>query len=321
MKKTGFLFPGQGAQKPGMGMDLYERFEEARKLYDIADEILPFSLTELSFRGSHDELKLTKNTQPSIFVHSLAVHAILTANDVHPDVVAGHSVGEYSALTAAGAITFPDALRLVHLRGQLMYRVGKERSGTMAAIIGIDRMRIIDICAGVSSIGTVSPANFNSPDQIVISGDAAGVKAAMEKAVEEGARRAIPLKVSGAFHSELMKPASRQLSEEIDRIPIEKARIPVLSNALGRGVLEPEDIRESLKKQLYSPVLWMDDIRSMIEMGCKCFIETGPGTVLKGLLRRIDRECICYTTDTSETTVKTIEQIASECLTSSENQQ
>ena len=309
MGKTGFLFPGQGAQFPEMGKDLYEAHEEVRALYDLADSILPASIRRISFDGTAEELKLTKNTQPAIFIHSLAVHALFTRKDIRPDMVAGHSVGEYSALTVAGAIEFPDALRLVHLRSILMYEAGLERSGTMAAIIGLDREHVYRVCEEASSAGIVSPANFNSPVQTVISGDEKAIGAAIEIARREGARKAVPLNVSGAFHSALMEPASRKLNEEIDRTSIRSAEVPVLSNALGRVVTDAGEIRESLKKQLGSPVLWTDDIGVMIEKGCDLFVEIGPGNVLKGLLRRISREVTCYTTGSLSGTEDAMEML------------
>ena len=292
MSKTAFLFPGQGSQDVGMGQDLYERFEEARRRLDRADELLGFSLTEIMFGQDGDEaretLRQTEVTQPALYAHSLAAMAVLDAHGLAPDMTAGHSLGEYSALAAAGALSFEDGLRVVRRRGELMADAGGERAGTMAAIIGMDDDQLEAVCQDVTreGDGVVQPANFNAPGQVVISGDAEAVRGAMQLCEERGARRAIELPVSGAFHSPLMTKARDGLAEELADLQIQPPRCPVYLNVTAEPATEPEAIRAALLEQLLSPVRWAQSLHAMQEAGAERFVEVGAGRVLSGLVRR-----------------------------------
>ncbi|MBM3285964.1 MAG: ACP S-malonyltransferase [Candidatus Eisenbacteria bacterium] len=286
--RTALLFPGQGSQSVGMGRDLAHAYPEARALFDRADEILGFPLSRLCFEGPEAQLRETRNTQPAIFVHSLAALASLgfePGTDFH--AAAGHSLGEYSAYVAAGSLAYDDALRLVRRRGELMYQAGIDRPGTMAAILGMEPERIRGLLEGVT--GIVVPANENGPGQVVISGEVAAVQEGMERCKSAGAKRVIPLEVSGAFHSPLMEGAARGLREALAQVRISPARVPVYANASAAPVVEPEEIRASLAAQLLSPVKWETGIRAMLSAGCGRFVEIGPGRVLCGLMRSIDR--------------------------------
>ena len=286
-----FLFPGQGSQYGGMAFDLYQAYPEVRALFDEADGILGFELSECCFAQSGPAersdwvLRQTDICQPAIFTHSMAA---LRALGAAPDAVAGHSVGEYSALVASGAITFAEGLRTVRLRAQLMAQANRERPGTMSAVLGLDQAEIEALCTAASRNGqTVQPANFNAPGQIVISGDEAAVQAASSLAMERGARRVLPLRVSGAFHSELMEGVQGRLSLHVADMEIRRPACPVYLNVLGRASRDPEVIRESMLRQLKSPVLWMQSVQAMQADGFSHFVEVGPGRVLSGLVRRI----------------------------------
>lgn len=289
--KTALIFPGQGAQFVGMGRALIDAFPEARRVFEEADSVLGFSLSKVCLDGPEEELRATHNTQPAIFVHSIAtLEAARARTGLASEGAAGHSLGEYSAYVAAGSLRFADALRLVRRRGELMFQAGRERPGTMAAILGLDAKAIQAALEAVS--GIVVPANLNSPGQIVISGEIDAVRAAMDRCKEAGAKRVIPLEVSGAFHSPLMESAARGLSEALASIPIEAARIPVYANASATPVVEPESIRQSLVRQLLSPVRWEESVRAMRADGFERFVELGPGKVLSGLVRSIDRAAL-----------------------------
>jgi [acyl-carrier-protein] S-malonyltransferase len=287
--RTALLFPGQGSQYVGMGRDLVEAHPAARALFDEAGEILAEDLGRICFEGPEDLLRQTRNTQPAIFVHSLAVLKVLGWDPRGDDFrAAGHSLGEYTAYVAAGAISFADGLRLVRRRGELMYQAGLDRPGTMAAVLGLEGARVEEAVSGIA--GTVRVANFNSPGQVVLSGEIDAVGLAMEACKQAGARKVIPLEVSGAFHSPLMESAAAGLSEMLARTPIARPGCVVLANATAQPVVEPEEIRASLQRQLLSPVRWEQTMRGLIEWGAERFVELGPGKVLCGLVRALDKE-------------------------------
>ena len=281
--KTAYIFPGQGSQFPGMGKALYESNADARELFEKANEILGFRITDIMFEGTAEDLKRTDVTQPAIFLHSVILAK--TMDGFAPDMVAGHSLGEFSALTAAGAIGFEDALRLVSIRARAMQKACGLQSGTMAAIMKLDAEKIEEICAGCE--GVVVAANYNSPAQTVISGEAAAVEQACEKMKEAGARRALILSVGGAFHSPLMEPARAELAEGIEQTIFRTPVCPVYQNVTAAPTTDPESIKANLLSQLTSPVRWTQSVLKMIDDGASHFIEIGPGKVLQGLVGSI----------------------------------
>ena len=285
MSSVAFLFPGQGSQYVGMGRDLYEQHPEARKLFDHADSILGFPLSKICFEGPEEELKQTKNTQPAIFLHSVIVCSIWKKE--HAIMAAGHSLGEYSALVYAGALSFEDGLRLVRLRGELMQQAGVEQPGTMAAVVGLEPAVVDEVCRSASEAGVVQAANFNSPGQIVISGSVTGVRRAMELAKGRGAKLVKELQVSGAFHSPLMESAKNGLRLALETAAIRDASVPVYANVTAKSVRTANDIRQLLTDQLTSPVRWEESVKNMISDGATIFVEIGPGKVLQGLVKRI----------------------------------
>ncbi len=274
----------------GMAQDLYEQFDDVKQTYKKAGEILGFDLAEICFNGPEEELKQTRVTQPAIFVHSTVLVKLLFEKNSKPEMAAGHSLGEYSALYAAAALTFEDGLRLVKVRAELMQKAGEINEGTMAAFIGLQEDVVAEVCENASSAGVVQVANFNSPGQVVISGSIAGVNQAIEIAKEKGAKRAIPLVVGGAFHSPLMEYASEGLQKALTEVEIKPAKFPVYSNVHAKPIVQPNEIRQLLAEQLTSPVRWMRIIENMIQDGASEFYEVGPGSVLRGLLKRINRE-------------------------------
>ncbi|MEO0108725.1 MAG: ACP S-malonyltransferase [candidate division WOR-3 bacterium] len=287
MAKIAFLFPGQGSQYVGMGKDLYETYPEAKAVYDQADELLGFKLSQLSFEGPEEELRKTLNTQPALLVHSAAVLAVLRTKKMRADIAAGHSLGEYSALLAAGSLSFEAALRLVRRRGELMWQEGTTNPGTMAAIIGLDEAAVIKLCQEVE--GIVVPANFNEPTQIVVSGQVPAVERAMELARRRGALKVVRLPVSGAFHSPLLADSALRFREFLAQFEIGQPAFPVVANVTGELEQTAALVRSNLERQLTSPVRWTRTIQTMRTLGCERFYEVGAGKVLSGLVRRIDR--------------------------------
>ena len=281
--KRAFVFPGQGSQFSGMGKDLYDNYTVARDMMEQANEILGFRLTDIMFEGSDEDLRATRVTQPAIFLHSVAAAAC--SELPAPDMVGGHSLGEFSALVAAGAVRFEDALRLVAVRASEMQKCCESVPGTMAAVIGMSDERIEEICRSIP--GIVIPANFNCDGQVVISGEKEAVAAACVALKEAGAKRALPLSVSGAFHSPLMEPARIELAKAIERTPVLSPRCPIYQNVTALPETDPDRIRENLLAQLTSPVRWTQSVKNMIADGAEDFVEFGPGTVLQGLIKRI----------------------------------
>ncbi len=278
-----YVFPGQGSQYPGMAKDLYDKLPRARDLFEKANDILGFRITDIMFEGSSDELKATNVTQPAIFLHSVILAACL--EDFRPDMVAGHSLGEFSALTAAGALSFEDGLRLVAIRAREMQKCCEKVPGGMAAVIGLGNEAVEALCSGIE--GIVVPANYNCDGQVVISGEKSAVEAACAAAKGAGAKRALPLAVGGAFHSPLMEPARLELGKAIEATRIERPRCPVYQNVTAHAETDPDVIKGNLLAQLTSPVRWTQTIGNMLVDGADRFCEVGPGTVLQGLVKRI----------------------------------
>ena len=281
-----FVFPGQGAQFVGMGKDLYENNPVAKEMFDKANEILGFNITDLMFNGTDEDLRQTKVTQPAIFLHSVIL-AKTMGDDFNPDMVAGHSLGEFSALVAAGALSFEDGLRLVSARAQAMQKACEKTPSTMAAVLA--DARVEELCASVTE-GVVVPANYNCPGQIVISGSIEGVDAACAKMLEAGAKRALKLKVGGAFHSPLMEPARAELADAIAHTDFHAPKCPVYQNVNAEPQTDPETIKKNLIAQLTAPVRWTQTIQNMIAAGADTFVEVGPGAVLQGLVKKISSE-------------------------------
>ncbi|MBQ9475941.1 MAG: ACP S-malonyltransferase [Bacteroidales bacterium] len=282
-----YVFPGQGSQFPGMGKELYESSSRAKSLFEQADEILGFPISEIMMGDSAEELKATRVTQPAVFIHSVIC---ASCSDIPaPDMVGGHSLGEFSALTAAQAMSFEDGLRLVAIRANEMQKCCEAHPGTMAAIIGLDTAKVEEICSQISE-GIVVPANYNSEGQVVISGDEAAVQKACVIFKEAGARRALPLNVSGAFHSPLMLDAQDALARAISETPFKRPVCPVYQNVSAKAETDPEVIKENLLRQLTSPVRWAQSVRNMLADGAREFTEIGPGSVLQGLVKRIAAE-------------------------------
>lgn len=295
------LFPGQGSQTVGMGRELAERFSVARETFEEADEVLGAPLSQIAWEGPKDELTATHNAQPAILTHSVAVHRVLADAVGEVAFAAGHSLGEFSAYVAAGALDFADAVRTVRLRGELMFRGGEERPGTMAAVLGLDDDALETVCEEASTEDEVCvPANYNSPGQIVISGDVPAVERAMALAKEAGARRALQLNVSGAFHSPLMRVAEEGLAEQLESIDLGAPAFPVVSNVDASPITDAPTARRLLVSQLTSPVRWTGCVQTMREAGVERFLELGPGSVLSGLLRRIDRQAESVTLGTAD---------------------
>jgi [acyl-carrier-protein] S-malonyltransferase len=282
-----YVFPGQGAQFSGMGLDLYNENDIAKELFNSANTILGFKITEIMFRGSAEDLKQTKVTQPAIFLHSVIL-AKLMGNNFNPDMVAGHSLGEFSALVSSGVITFEDGLKLVSKRAIAMQKACDLQESTMAAVLGLEDSIVEKICEEIN--GVVVAANYNCPGQLVISGEVSAINKACEKLKENGARRALVLPVGGAFHSPLMNPAKEELEKAINNTVFKKPTCPIYQNVTASAVVDESEIKNNLISQLTSPVRWTHTVQQMIEDGAKEFIEVGPGKVLQGLVKKINRE-------------------------------
>lgn len=295
MSKKAFIFPGQGSQYVGMAKDIYDNSVEAKEMIKTADDTLGINLSYIMFNGPEDELKQTEFTQPAIFLHSAILASIIRTIDA--DAAAGHSLGEYSALVAARAIQFYDAIKLVRERGKAMQQSGIDNAGTMAAVVGLDSNSVYECCKEASSAGIVQPANFNSPGQIVISGSVDGVKKAMELCKVKGAKLVKELIVSGAFHSPLMQSAKDKLSSELDKTHFYDAKFPVYANVTAKPVIKKEESKKLLFEQVTSPVRWEETIRNMLDDGIEEFYEIGPGKVLQGLIKRINPDAKSFGID------------------------
>ena len=293
-----------------MGRDLAANFPESKAVFDAADAALGFSITQTCFEGSEEALKLTENTQPAILTVSIAAYRALAGKGIVPDFVAGHSLGEYSALVAAGGVDFSAAVKLVHARGKYMQEAVPAGQGAMAAILGLSTTEVADICKKAAENDVVSPANLNSPEQTVISGSAVAVKRAVEIASQSGAKRAVILPVSAPFHCALMMPAQRRLEPDLRAAQFSALKIPLVTNVDAQAITTGEEARDALIRQVTAPVRWLDSVREMIESGVTVFLEVGPGRVLSGLLRQIDRSVRVFNVEDSATLSSTMEKLA-----------
>ena len=310
MGKLAFLFPGQASQYCGMGRDLAANFPESKAVFDAADSALGFSITQTCFEGSEEALKLTENTQPAILTVSTAACRALAGKGIVPDFVAGHSLGEYSALVAAGGVDFSAAVKLVRARGKYMQEAVPAGQGAMAAILGLSPTEVADICKKAAENDVVSPANLNSPEQTVISGSAAAVKRAVEIASQSGAKRAVVLPVSAPFHCALMMPAQQRLEKDLRATQFHALKIPLITNVDAEAITTGDEARDALIRQVTAPVRWLDSVREMIESGVTVFVEVGPGKVLTGLLRQIDRSVRVFNVEDSASMQSTMEKLA-----------
>jgi [acyl-carrier-protein] S-malonyltransferase len=309
MSKLAFLFPGQASQYPGMGKDLAEKFPGSRAVFEEADAALGFPLSKMCFEGTEDELKLTENTQPAILTVSVAAYRALASKGIEPDYAAGHSLGEYSALVAAGALEFATAVKLVRQRGRYMQEAVPAGEGAMAAILGLSPTDVAEVCKKAAQGEVVSPANLNSPEQTVVAGTAGAVKRAVEIASQSGAKRAVVLAVSAPFHCASLAPAQQRLEPDLRAAKFSALKFPVITNVDAEAVETAEEARDSLIRQVTMPVRWLESVREMIELGVNIFVEVGPGKVLSGLMRQIDRSVRVLNVEDAASLQATIEKI------------
>jgi [acyl-carrier-protein] S-malonyltransferase len=310
MGKVAFVFPGQASQYSGMGKELAEKYPVARAVFDEADQALGFSLSKLCFEGTEDDLKLTANTQPAILTVSVAAGRVLAEKGIAPDFVAGHSLGEYSALVAAGSVKFADAVKLVHKRGTYMQEAVPAGQGAMAAIMGLSPAVVQDACKRAAEGEICSPANLNSPEQTVISGHAGAVKRAVEIASQLGAKRSMVLPVSAPFHSALMIPAQEKLEKDLNAAEFEDLQVPLVTNVDADSIRQGEEARSALIRQVTMPVRWEESMRMLLDEGVNTFVEVGPGRVLTGLMRQIERSVATLNVEDEKSLQATVEKIA-----------
>lgn len=310
MGKVAFVFPGQASQYPGMGKELAEKYSAVKSAFEEADKALGFSISKVCFEGSEEDLKLTANTQPAILTCSAAICRVLAEKGLQPDYVAGHSLGEYSALVAAGALKFADAVQLVRKRGTYMQDAVPHGVGAMAAIMGLSPAVVADVCKRAAQGEVCAPANLNSPDQTVISGHAGAVKRAVELASQAGAKRAVILPVSAPFHSALMLPMQERLEKDVRNTEFSKLRVPLVTNVDADTIETGEEAREALIRQVSMPVRWEESVRLLIDEGVNTFVEVGPGRVLTGLLRQIERSVAALNVEDEKSLAATVEKIA-----------
>ena len=311
MSKIAFLFAGQGAQYVGMGKDLYDNFEVSKKVFEEADKALGFAVSKLCFEGPKEELDKTENTQPAIVTTSIAALKALEEKGIKGDIAAGLSLGEYSALVYSKAFQFNDAVKLVKKRGKYMQEAVPQGVGAMAAVLGLEAEKVKEVCIKASSFGIVEPANYNCPGQIAIAGEVIAVEKAAQLAKEAGAKRVVMLQVSGPFHTSMLSPAAEKLSLELQNVNIENLTVPVITNVTGNYVESKDSVKELLKKQVKSSVLWEDTIRRMLADGVDTFIEIGPGKTLSGFVKKIDRTVKVFNVEDSESLNKCVEGLNS----------
>jgi len=310
MGKTAFVFPGQASQYPGMGKELADKYPAARAVFDEADKALGFSISQMCFAGSEEDLKQTSNTQPAILTCSVAIYRILADQGIKPDFVAGHSLGEYSALVAAGSLKFSDAVQIVRKRGKYMQEAVPAGQGAMAAIMGLSPAVVVDACKRAAEGQICSPANLNSPEQTVISGHAEAVKRAVEIASQLGAKRAVILPVSAPFHCALMMPAQEKLEKDLRKTEFSALRVPLVTNVDADTETSGDEARDALIRQVTMPVRWEESVRELIDEGVNTFVEIGPGRVLTGLLRQIERSVGTLNVEDEKSLATTVEKLA-----------